>query len=112
MWPMIGVDLVYIPEFQTRLDAGGTALLEKMFTLDELQNRNSDHLAGVWAAKEAVRKTLPEAPSAWTDVCLVYEASGKPSARYKDIPYDVSISHQGDYAIAVAQELPRQDATS
>lgn len=106
---MIGVDLVYIPEFQARLEAGGTALLEKMFTVDELHNRKPDHLAGIWAAKEAVRKTLPDAPRAWTDIHLVYEKSGKPWAQYKDILFDISLSHQGDYAIAVAQSTVQRE---
>jgi phosphopantetheine--protein transferase-like protein len=99
---MIGVDLVYIPEFQARLDAGGITLLEKMFTLTELKNRRTDHLAGIWAAKEAVRKILPDAPKAWTDIFLTYDGKGKPSAHYEQALYDISISHQGEYAIAVA----------
>jgi len=100
---MIGIDLVYIPEFQARLAAGGNALLEKMFTIDELKNRQPEHLAGIWAAKESVRKTLSDAPAAWTDIFLTYDEKGKPSAHYGDILYDISISHQGEYAVAVAQ---------
>jgi phosphopantetheine--protein transferase-like protein len=106
---MIGVDLVYIPEFQARLEAGGNALLDKMFTLDELNDRRAEHLAGVWAAKEAVRKTLPDAPEKWTDIYLVYDTKGKPSAQYGEERYDISISHQGDYAVAVAEKLEARE---
>ena len=103
---MIGVDLVYLPEFQARLESGGNMLLEKMFTLDEIKDRRTEHLAGIWAAKEAVRKTMSAAPEAWTDIYLMYEPSGKPSAMCGNVRYDISISHQGDYAVAIAQEIP------
>lgn len=105
---MIGIDLVYIPEFQARLDAGGTALLEKMFTIEELQNRHVEHLAGIWAAKESVRKTLTKAPTSWTDIFLTYNEQGKPTAHYGKVAYDVSISHQQDYAVAVATPTARR----
>lgn len=105
MNPMIGVDLVYIPEFQARLKAGGNVLLEKMFTLDELKDRRPEHLAGIWAAKEAVRKTMDDAPERWTDIYLTYEHTGRPSAHHGDMTYDISISHQAEYAVAVAQPL-------
>lgn len=99
---MVGIDLVYIPEFQSRLNAGGNALLEKMFTIEELKNRRVEHLAGIWAAKESVRKTLQDAPKAWTDIFLTYDNNGKPTAHYNGVLYAISISHQQDYAVAVA----------
>lgn len=103
---MIGVDLVYLPEFQARLEAGGDTLLEKMFVLEELGDRSTEHLAGVWAAKEAIRKIISETPKQWTDIRLSCDPNGRPSARYQDVLYDISISHQGDYAVAVAMPQP------
>ena len=99
---MIGVDLVYIPEFQARLESGGTALLEKLFNLEEIRSASPEHLAGVWAAKEAVRKTISKAPENWTDIRITYDHNGKPAASYAGHLYEISISHQGDYAVAVA----------
>lgn len=101
---MIGVDLVYIPEFTARLQAGGNHLLETLFTLDELRSNTPEHLSGVWAAKEAVRKTTDDAPKVWTDIHILYAPSGRPSALWDNRQFAVSISHQGEYAIAIAEE--------
>lgn len=102
---MIGVDLVYIPEMQSRLESGDDIMLEKMFSLDELRDKSPEHLAGIWAAKEAVRKSLDEAPEKWTDIRILYNANGKPRAQLGDMVFDVSISHHGAYAVAVAQQI-------
>lgn len=104
---MIGIDLVHIPEFQRQLDAGGPHLLEKMFIRLELENRSIEHLAGLWAAKEAVMKAASEPPLRMTDVVITHDSSGRPHASFAARSFDVSISHHGDYVVAVALGVER-----
>ena len=100
---MIGVDLVYIPEFEKQLGLGGQSYLNRAFNADELANQDSTHLAGLWAAKEAVFKASPQdTPNGATSVAVTINPSGRPSATLDGTRYDVSISHHGEYAIAIA----------
>lgn len=102
---MIGIDLVYIPEFRKQLKLGGTTFLSKSFSVLELDNLDVQHLSGIWAAKEAVAKALPTMPKKWTDIVISYDSNGKPMAQVKGQKFEVSISHHGDYAVAVAHKL-------
>lgn len=99
---MVGVDLVYIPEFQKQLAAGGSAFIQKSFHVSEMKNRQPEHLAGLWAAKEAVVKAAEPAPEKWADIVISRDANGKPSAKLGAQEFAVSIAHHGDYAVAVA----------
>jgi phosphopantetheine--protein transferase-like protein len=102
---MIGVDLVFVPEFQKRLNDGGQAFLQRAFLASEMKNRRPEHLAGLWAAKEAVAKAAENAPRKWTDIVISHDVAGKPSARLGRQQFAVSIAHHGDYAVAVAQRM-------
>jgi phosphopantetheine--protein transferase-like protein len=102
---MLGVDLVYIPEFKKQLRNGGDGFLKRVFNASELQKDTIEHLAGVWAAKEAVVKAGGLSLGRWTDIQITYEVNGRPTARVKKDSYDISIAHHGDYAVAVAQKV-------
>lgn len=99
---MIGVDLVFIPEFEKQLETGGSAFIQKAFRMEEMKNRRPEHLAGLWAAKEAVAKAAPELPEKWTDIVISHDSQGKPHAKLRDQAFDISIAHHGEYAVAVA----------
>jgi phosphopantetheine--protein transferase-like protein len=100
---MIGVDLVYIPDFVKQMKLGGESFLAKAFTAEELKNRDANHLAGIWAAKEATFKASSNSKlRAWNEVNITWEESGKPKSRFDDVKYEISISQHGDYAVAVA----------
>jgi phosphopantetheine--protein transferase-like protein len=101
---MIGIDLVFIPEFQQQLDSGGKTFIDKAFNMSELKNHKTEHLAGLWAAKEAVIKAAPETPKKMTDIVISHDGSGKPAAKFNSDHYEISIAHHGDYAIAVAHK--------
>ena len=98
----IGIDLVYIPGFQKRLDMSGG--LGAIFTDGELQqNLRLESLAGVFGAKEAFMKAIGKKID-WHDVWVEKLENGKPIIASPHVPIhqkaDVSISHDGDYAIA------------
>jgi phosphopantetheine--protein transferase-like protein len=99
---MIGIDLVSIVEFQRQLDLGGESFLRKAFTDSELENRQVSHVAGLWAAKEAVVKAAGIPAAKLTDVVVSYDASGRPHGTLDTHHFELSISHHGDYAVAVA----------
>ena len=99
---MIGIDLVYLPEFKTKLK---TVQLEKIFLETELsQNKTSESLAGVFAAKEAFFKAIGKKED-WLSVWIEKNKGGKPELKslfFKDNQKaQVSISHAEDYAISI-----------
>ncbi|MBI5733601.1 MAG: holo-ACP synthase [Candidatus Kerfeldbacteria bacterium] len=95
----IGTDLVYIPKFKN-LDR---AALEKIFNIDELEDSRIEHLAGIFAAKEAFFKALGKKIN-WLDVLITKNVDGQPKLVYQPLTNNslvsVSISHDGDYALA------------
>ncbi len=80
-----GIDLVEVARVQGMLDTHGERFLARCFTAGEQAYcaanaaRMAEHLAGRFAAKEAVLKVLGTGWSggiAWTDVEVVREARG------------------------------------
>lgn len=99
---MVGIDIVHLPEFKKRFK---NVSLEKVFLPIELsQNVETEGLAGVFAAKEAFFKALGKKEN-WLDVWIEKDRNGNPtlySSLVKSyLNLEVSISHQGEYAIAV-----------
>lgn len=98
---MVGIDLVYIPEFAKNLDGSGEAFLLRTFLPVELKNKKAEHLAGLFAAKEAVIKAVSLPIGSWLEIEITSDS--KPVAIVSgEINIDISISHHGDYAVAVA----------
>ncbi|MCW2841688.1 MAG: holo-ACP synthase [Aeromicrobium sp.] len=118
----IGVDLVHVPAFAEQLALPGSRF-EGVFLPGELRDargRTTDparHLAARWAAKEAVIKawsaslhgTAPVMPEHVHHLIeLVADAWGRPRVRLHGEVADrleghsleVSVSHDGDYAVA------------
>lgn len=99
---MIGIDLVYLPEFKQKLK---DLDLGKVFSSIELsQNKTTESLAGIFAAKEAFFKAIGKKED-WLAVWVEKSTEGKPQLYANLIKNkqkaEVSISHAGDYAIAV-----------
>ena len=98
---MLGIDLVYLPEFEKKLK---NLELEKIFLSHELiQNKSPESLAGVFADKEAFFKAIGSKED-WLDVWVEKTAEGKPLLRstlVQNKKSELSISHSGDYVIAV-----------
>jgi holo-[acyl-carrier protein] synthase len=92
---MIGCDIVKISRLSLDMH-------DKILTIDEQNEYHSRYnkelyLAGRWAAKEAIFKAcgIKENLSILTDI------DGKPYVK-EDRSIEISISHDTDYAIAVA----------
>lgn len=104
---MIGVDLVNVELFRHEISKGGEAFLRRAFTELELADRDVVHLAGLWAVKEAVIKAAPAPAAGPLDVIVTHDPDGRPHARVDVQEFEVSISHHGDYAVAVAMLVTR-----
>lgn len=99
---MIGIDIVYLPEFKSKIK---NLPLEKVFSSIELsENKSEESLAGIFAAKEAFFKAVGRKED-WLTVWIEKTKEGKPQLKTLLInnsqSLDVSISHAGDYAIAI-----------
>lgn len=99
---MLGIDIVYLPEFEKKLKDFS---LEKVFLSNELsQNQSLESLAGIFAAKEAFFKAIGEKKN-WLDVWIEKTKIGKPFIKSVIIENSqkaqVSISHAGDYVTAI-----------
>jgi holo-[acyl-carrier protein] synthase len=116
-----GIDMVECARIAEVIDRHGERFLNRVFTPAELEycrgrKRHIEHLAGRFAAKEAVLKVLGTGwrnGINWTDVEIRNEPSGQPrvrlSGRCRQIADEqrlsmilISISHIGTHAIASA----------
>lgn len=103
----VGCDIVHIGRFNTSAQRGGDGFLSSIFSADELATRSDESLAGLFAAKEAAVKALSIPAGNWRRIGIVFEPDGRPALRVADMPQqcissDISISHDGEYAFAVA----------
>jgi len=107
-----GVDITEVNRIRKAVEKWGDAFLNRVFTGDELINAKTrgslyQHLAGRFAAKEAVFKALGDAELNWQDVEILNDKEGKPfckllNSKGKGVDIIVSISHVKNYAVANA----------
>ena len=107
-----GVDITEVKRLRQAVEKWGNGFLNRVFTTEELENAKSrgslyQHLAGRFAAKEAVFKALGDQGLTWRDVQILNDEEGKPycqilNGRGKKIDIHISISHVKNYAVASA----------
>ena len=107
-----GVDITEVRRLRQAIEKWGEDFLNRVFTKDELENAKTrgslhQHLAGRFAAKEAVFKALGDAKLSWKDVQILNDKEGKPycrilNQRNKNVVVHISISHVKNYATAFA----------
>ncbi len=112
----IGIDIVKVERIESLAEKWGDRFLGRVFTEEELdyclsRPRRFEHLAGRFAAKEALIKALEEKVP-WKDIEIRTSSSGAPRAKLKlnedwsenegPTPL-VSISHTEKYAVAQAR---------
>ncbi|MDB5297507.1 MAG: holo-(acyl-carrier-protein) synthase, partial [Phycisphaerales bacterium] len=127
-----GIDIVETSRIRKLVDHHGTHFLDRVFTPAEQAycNRNPkryfEHLAGRFAAKEAVLKVLGtgwRGGIAWTDVEVVKALSGQPSVALTGesariaadlgiVRWHLSISHIETHATASAIGLASREAAA
>ena len=116
-----GIDMVDCSRLQEMIDRHGEKFLKRVFTAAELKycvgkKREIEHLAGRFAAKEAVLKVLGTGWGSginWTDIEIRNAPSGQPSVHLSGRCLEIadkqdlarvltSISHINTHAIASA----------
>lgn len=108
----VGSDILQLEKFQTTFKKCPEKFKRDIFCESELQNPEISHLAGLFAAKEAVIKALDLKPGSWKLIEIKNIKSGKPVLNLNGVvdkrnikSHDLSISHHGDYVIAVVAIL-------
>ncbi|MDR0762734.1 MAG: holo-ACP synthase [Campylobacteraceae bacterium] len=124
---MIGIDIVKIKRFEKFLERFSKKALEKYLDEDEIRLvKNAQSAAGFFAAKEAVSKALGLGISkecGFNDIKIYKLPNNAPSftlsphliKTYKITSLSLSISHDGDFAIAVAAiegKMPQEQKLS
>jgi holo-[acyl-carrier protein] synthase len=118
--------MVHLPRFEATLDRTPTFVRDVFTEAEtaecELRDRPHVHLAARFAGKEAIYKALaPEqqAHVSWQNIEIVSDANGGPTARFvnltdaaaarlRGIRISVSLTHESEYAQAVALVEDRQ----
>lgn len=115
---MLGIDLVRIERIQKALDKHGNLFLCKFLSEEEIkESKNTASIAAKWAAKEAVSKALGcgiGAKLGFLDIKIIKNEGGAPfallseksSALFGIDRVYISITHDGDYALAAAFVYP------
>lgn len=110
---MIGVDLIKLDRMKRSIERFGDKFLLRFLSPDEmLLVKNPKTAAGFWAAKEACSKALGTGigrECSFHDIVLFKTEKGAPRIalaqkllqKYKISDISLSISHDGDYAVAI-----------
>lgn len=108
-----GVDITEVSRLKRAVEKWGPEFLNRVFTKGELKNAQTrgsslyQHLAGRFAAKEAIFKALGDKNLGWQDVEIINNNEGKPECvllnkKSRSVAVHVSISHVKNYAVANA----------
>jgi phosphopantetheine--protein transferase-like protein len=111
---MVGVDLISVERIEKAMKTDGFS--DRVFAVSELEYASkksipSQTLAGFYAAKEAIAKALKlPLMQIIRETEISHDESGAPFAVFsgktkeqaKDYKVEISISHDGGFAIAVA----------
>lgn len=110
---MIGIDLVKISRIERFIERFGNKALQKFLTQDEIDLiKNHKTVAGFWATKEACSKALGVGigkECSFFDITISKTQKGAPTLKLSEKLVNnfnikstsVSITHDGEYAIAV-----------
>jgi holo-[acyl-carrier protein] synthase len=102
----IGIDIVEIKRVAQK-----ESVWKRFLTSNELDKANSfederkhEFIAGIWAAKEAILKASNGKKISYENIEIIKDEFGKPSAivENKKDEYMISISHEKQYAVAIA----------
>ena len=109
---MIGIDIIKTSRMQNMIEKFGKKALQKFLHDEEIElAKNYKTAAGFWATKEAVSKALGVgigSKCSFFDIKIYKDAKGAPKLSFSKkvienfqlIDACVSITHDGEYAIA------------
>jgi holo-[acyl-carrier protein] synthase len=100
----VGIDIVDMKRIHNIERLAKYVLSDDEYSLFQNRVRPLEFLAGRFAAKEAFLKAMHQGIGSvsFKSISILYDKnSGAPILYYENKQYDVSISHDGDYAVAV-----------
>ncbi|MFZ9197288.1 MAG: holo-ACP synthase [Bacilli bacterium] len=98
----IGIDLARIDRFKDKPLLAKKILSSKEFIIYQSHSQPAQYLAGRFAAKEAFIKAYRKPPlQDLATIEVLADVDGAPFILFKKRRYMVSISHDGDYAVAM-----------
>ncbi|WP_428738430.1 holo-ACP synthase [Sulfurimonas sp.] len=110
---MVGIDIIKTSRMQEMIEKFGQKALQKFLHDDEIElAKNYKTAAGFWATKEAVSKALGTgigSECSFFDIKIYKNEKGAPKLSFSKklienfqlLDASLSITHDGDYAIAV-----------
>ena len=111
-----GIDLVSIKRFEKFID--NESFLNSIFNTEEIiyikKHKKLDTIAGMFAAKEAMLKSIKKGINNYSlkDIEIIHDSNKAPSfifynelKEYNNYNISLSISHDGDYAIALVSMI-------
>ena len=122
----LGIDIVKVERIERALEKHGRRFPQRILTEaeDAYVRDRPENLAGRWAAKEAVSKVLGLGVRGvgWREIEIVRLPTGQPTVRLHDRALRragqlgmeriaVSISHEREYAVAIAYGIRRAGGT-
>ena len=100
----IGIDIVLISRIKDPDNFKSAILSENELYLYDNAVKKNEFLAGRFAAKEAFMKAIKLGMKIpFKEIEVLYDNNGAPYILYKNKNYEVSIAHDGDYAISIAK---------
>ncbi|MCX7927925.1 MAG: holo-ACP synthase [Candidatus Omnitrophica bacterium] len=107
-----GVDITEVTRLRRAIEKWGDSFLKRIFTTEEIEFAKTkhvpyQHLAGRFAAKEAIFKALGNPKLSFKEVQIFNDEEGKPyclvqNNKAKNYTIYISISHVKNYAVASA----------
>ncbi|MBW2996657.1 holo-ACP synthase [Candidatus Woesearchaeota archaeon] len=104
----LGTDIVYIPRLEKLMQ--NEKFIKRVFHASECRDYRVEHIAGIFAAKEAFFKAINKKPD-WLKIEVRNQKTGRPRLIVSNElgmqldNLDVSISHDNDYAMAAVSLL-------
>lgn len=109
----IGCDIVEVSRIEKMMSQPDA--IKKIFHPSETTKFEAEHLAGIFAVKEAAFKALGIRSNSWLSMEVRPDAQGKPGLIFANdlnlseiISLDCSISHDGGFAFAVVSILKKK----
>ena len=100
--PSIGVDIARIARFKDQLALAKKVLSTKEMEVYLTHPQPTTYLAGRFAGKEAFIKAYRQSPLPdLSTIEVLHREDGSPFIQFQENTYQVSISHDGEYVIAM-----------
>jgi holo-[acyl-carrier protein] synthase len=107
----IGIDIIEVKRIERSVKKWGDHFLKHVFTDKEIAYSKKykfpfQHLAGRFAAKEAIYKAVGHKELGWKDMEIMNDKDGKPVCKFTKKKFSkkvlISLSHSEHYAVANA----------